>query len=493
VRKETIQNYELQITNYELRITNSELRITNSELRIPNSELRIPNLHQCYNTRMAKDVKLPPQNLDAEMAVLGSLLIDPEAIIQIADKIKPEQFYRGSHQKIYAAMLSLFERREPADVLTVSNELKESNDLESVGGEGYLAELVNAVPTSANIQSYTSIVRENSIRRELISTASRMTEDSFENTKSVRELLQETEQAIFGISQENLTRMFVPIRDTLMENFDKLEDLQKNKTGVRGVPTGFRDIDNKLSGLQDSNLIILAARPSVGKTSLALNISQYAAVHQKVPVGFFSLEMSRDELVNRLLSSQSGVDQWKITTGNLNEEDFGRLGEAMGILADAPIYVDDTPGISIHEMRTKARRLQIEHGVKLIVVDYLQLAVSRNLINRVQEVSEISQGLKNIARELKCPVLALSQLSRSVEQRGEQRPQLSDLRDSGSIEQDADVAMFLWRPLDEEKERPDHVKLTIAKHRNGAPGEIDLIFKGEQTRFYSMEKKIRNE
>ncbi|NCS32243.1 replicative DNA helicase [bacterium] len=438
---------------------------------------------------MATDPKLPPQNIEAEQAVLGALLIDPEAIIKIGDKIKPEQFYRGSHQKIFAAMMSLFERREPADVLTVANELKESKDLDGVGGEAYLADLVNAVPSSANIESYTEIVKENAIRRTLISTASEMTKDSYETAKSIRELLQETEQAIFGISQENLSRTFVPIRDTLMESFDKLEELKKNKTGVRGVPTGFRDIDTKLSGLQDSSLIILAARPSVGKSSLALNISQYAAVHQKVPVGFFSLEMSRDELVNRLLASQSGVDSWKITTGNLNEEDFGKLGESMGILAEAPFYIDDTPGISISEMRTKARRLQLEHGVKLIVVDYLQLAVSRNLTNRVQEVAEISQGLKNIARELKCPVLALSQLSRGVEQRGEQRPQLSDLRDSGSIEQDADVAMFLWRPLDEEKQRPDHVKLTIAKNRNGATGEIDLIFKGEQTRFYSMEKK----
>jgi len=438
---------------------------------------------------MATDPKLPPQNIEAEQAVLGALLIDPEAIIKIGDKIKPEQFYRGSHQKIFAAMMSLFERREPADVLTVANELKESKDLDGVGGEAYLADLVNAVPSSANIESYTEIVKENAIRRTLISTASEMTKDSYETAKSIRELLQETEQAIFGISQENLSRTFVPIRDTLMESFDKLEELKKNKTGVRGVPTGFRDIDTKLSGLQDSSLIILAARPSVGKSSLALNISQYAAVHQKVPVGFFSLEMSRDELVNRLLASQSGVDSWKITTGNLNEEDFGKLGESMGILAEAPFYIDDTPGISISEMRTKARRLQLEHGVKMIVVDYLQLAVSRNLTNRVQEVAEISQGLKNIARELKCPVLALSQLSRGVEQRGEQRPQLSDLRDSGSIEQDADVAMFLWRPLDEEKQRPDHVKLTIAKNRNGATGEIDLIFKGEQTRFYSMEKK----
>ncbi len=306
---------------------------------------------------------------------------------------------------------------------------------------------------------------------------------------SVRELLESVEQRIFAMSQINMVRQFVAVRDTLMESFDRLEDLHKNKSGVRGVPTGFRDIDNKLSGLQDSNLVILAARPSMGKTSLALNISQYVAVHQQVPVGIFSLESSRQELVDRLLSSQSGVDYWKITTGNLSEDDFGKVGEAMGILADAPLFIDDTPGQSILEMRTKARRLQAEHGVKLIVVDYLQLAISRNLINRVQEVSEVSQGLKNIARELNCPVLALSQLSRSIEQRGEHRPQLSDLRDSGSIEQDADVVMFIYRPEENEKERPDHMKISIAKHRNGQTGEVDLIFKGEMARFYSMEKR----
>lgn len=437
----------------------------------------------------SSEVRLPPQNIEAEQSVLGALLIDQEAVIRIADKVKTTQFYRGSHQKIYNAVLSLYERREPADVVTVSGELAQRNELDEIGGEEYLAELVNKVPTAANVESYANLVRDTALRRDMISVANEMNTEAYGGQMSVRELLESVEQRIFAMSQINMVRQFVAVRDTLMESFDRLEDLHKNKSGVRGVPTGFRDIDNKLSGLQDSNLVILAARPSMGKTSLALNISQYVAVHQQVPVGIFSLESSRQELVDRLLSSQSGVDYWKITTGNLNEDDFGKVGEAMGILADAPLFIDDTPGQSILEMRTKARRLQAEHGVKLIVVDYLQLAISRNLINRVQEVSEVSQGLKNIARELNCPVLALSQLSRSIEQRGEHRPQLSDLRDSGSIEQDADVVMFIYRPEENEKERPDHMKISIAKHRNGQTGEVDLIFKGEMARFYSMEKR----
>lgn len=434
-------------------------------------------------------VKLPPQNLEAEQSVLGALLIDQDAIIQVADALSVEHFYRGNHKQIYQAIIALYDRREPADIVTVSSELAKRESLEDAGGEQYLAELVNRVPTAANIETYALLVRESAMRRGLISLANKINDEAYGGAKSVKELLEDVESQIFAVSQANLTRHFLPVRETLMESFDRLEELHKTKSGVRGVATGFRDIDNQLSGMRDSSLNILAARPSMGKTSLALNISQYAAVHQQTPVGFFSLESSREELVDRLLASQSGVDYWKITTGNLNEEDFGKIGEAMGILAEAPLFIDDTPGLSIHEMRTKARRLQMEQGVRLIVVDYLQLATSRNLENRVQEVSEISQGLKNIARELKAPVLALSQLSRQVEQRGDNKPQLSDLRDSGSIEQDADVVMFLWRPSEEEKERSDQMKLTIAKHRNGPTGEVDLVFKGEAARFYSMDKK----
>lgn len=432
------------------------------------------------------DIKLPPQNIDAEQSVLGALLIDKDAIVKIAQKLFPDDFYKNSHQEIFQAILGLYERREPADLITVSDELKRRKKLKEVGGDSYLAELVNLVPTAANIESYAAIVKDANTRRKLISVAGDISGDAFEGLKPVGELLDETEQKIFSISQKHLTRHFVPIKETLVESFDRLEELHKKKSHIRGIPTGFRDIDAQLAGMRDGNLVILAARPSMGKTSLALNFAQYITVHEKIPVGFFSLESSKEELVDRLLAGQSNVDSWKITTGNLSEEDFAKIGEAMGILAEAPLFMDDTPGASIMEMRTKARRLQLEHGLRLVVVDYLQLAVSRNLENRVQEVSEISQGLKNLARELKCPVLGISQLSRAVEARGGKKPQLSDLRESGSIEQDADVVMFLYRPDEENREQ---IKLLIAKHRNGPTGELDLIFKGERTRFYGLEKK----
>ncbi len=438
--------------------------------------------------------KIPPHNLEAEQSVLGALLIDRDAVVKIAEKLRPDDFYRGRHRLIYEAILSLYQRREPADVVTVADELRDRRQLREAGGTAYLATLVNQVPTAAHIETYAQIVRENASRRRLISAAARLTEEAFSGTLPLDELLNKAEEEIFAISQQHLTRDFVLIKETLAESFDRLEELHKKKKKLRGIPTGFRDIDNILAGLQDGNLVVLAARPSMGKTSLALNIAQYVTVHEKIPVGFFSLESSKEELVDRLLSSQADIDYWKITTGNLKEEDFKKLGEAFGVLGDAPLFIDDTPGMKISEMRTKARRLQLEHQVRLLIVDYLQLAVSRNLENRVQEVSEISQGLKNIARELNCPVLALSQLSRAVETRGSNRPQLSDLRDSGSIEQDADVVMFLYR-VEEIKEKEeqtkvgDHLRLFIAKHRNGPTGEIDLIFRGNRTRFYGMEKK----
>lgn len=436
--------------------------------------------------------RIPPHNIEAEQSVLGALLIDPEAIIRVAEKLRPEDFYRGKHQKIYRSILSLYERHEPADVVTVSDVLQEQNQLEDVGGDAYLASLVNKVPTAGHIESYAQIVKGNAVRRELISLASGLTEKSFEGEIAVDDILDEAEQAVFSISQQHLTRDFVLIKETLVDSFDRLEELHKQERKFRGIPTGFRDIDNVLAGLQDSSLIVLAARPSMGKTSLALNIAQFITTHEKLPVAFFSLESSKQELVDRLLSSQADIDAWKITTGNLSEEDFKKLGEAYGVLGDAPLFIDDTPGLKVSEMRTKARRLQLEHGVRLIIVDYLQLAVSRNLENRVQEVSEISQGLKNLAREIDCPVLALSQLSRAVEARSSNRPQLSDLRDSGSIEQDADVVMFLYRVEEDEAKKPkvgDHVRLLVAKHRNGPTGEIDLVFRGSRTRFYGMEKR----
>ncbi|MDP2632851.1 MAG: replicative DNA helicase, partial [Candidatus Curtissbacteria bacterium] len=324
------------------------------------------------------------------------------------------------------------------------------------------------------------------VKRQLIATASKVADAAFEETGDIRAILDETEQTVFGLSQQQLQQNFSPLRDALAESFDRLDELHKKAGGLRGVPTGFWDLDGKLAGMQDSNLLILASRPGQGKTSMALNIAQHVAVHEGLPVGIFSLEMSREELVDRLLVTQSDVDAWKLKTGNLDDSDFDRLQEAMGILADAPLFIDDTPASNILEMRTKARRLQVEHGLSFLVVDYLQLIHGRNLENRVQEVSEISQSLKNLARELKIPILACSQLSRAVEQRGSRRPQLADLRESGAIEQDADVVMFIYRP---DPDKGEEVILDIQKHRNGPTGEINLMFKAERVKFYGVEKR----
>lgn len=425
--------------------------------------------------------KIPPQNIDAEQSVLGSLLIDKDAIVKVAEFLRPENFYKDTHGIIYQAIQNLYNSRQPADIITVTEELKKMNALELISGVSYLTDLVNAVPTAAHVENYGRIVTECAIKRDLIKTAAKIVEMGYDVERDVSEILDKAEQAFFSISQKHAREEFVPLANTLEQAFDRLDELHKNPGELRGVPTGFKSLNDKLAGLQDSNLIILAARPSVGKTSLALNIAQYAAVEKKIPVGIFSLETSREQLVYRLLSAQADVDGWRLTTGRLEEDDFKKIGEAMGVLAEAPIFIDDTPGASVMEMRTKARRLQIEHGLKLIMVDYLQLAHARRLENRVQEVSEVSQALKNLSRELNIPVLACSQLSRAIESRGEPRPQLSDLRESGSIEQDSDVVIFLYRP---DYENRENVKLLIAKHRNGPTGELDLYFRGERTRFY---------
>ena len=429
--------------------------------------------------------RIPPQNVEAEQSVLGSLLIDKDAVVKIAEDLKPEHFYKQHHSDIYRAIITLYEKRIPTDIVTVTDELNRIKKYDEVGGTGYLSTLVNSVPTSAHIEHYSQLVKDRATKRFLISTAAKITEEAFKEETEVKDLLDMSEQSLFGISQENLHQNFVPLKDTLVKSFDRLDELHKKGSGLRGLGTGFADIDKKLSGMQDSNLIILAARPSVGKTTLAVNIAQHIATKDKIPVGLFSLEQSKEQLVDLMLASQSDVDAWKITTGNLQEEDFEKISEAMGELAEAPIYIDDTPGISVMEMRTKARRLQMESKIKLLVVDYRQLVHGRNLENRVQEVSEISQALKNLARELDIPVLALSQLSRAVESRQTKIPQLADLRESGSIEQDADVVMFLYR---EDQEDVENVTLSVAKHRNGPIGEINLKFIGEKRRFYGVEK-----
>src|SRR5260221_14139993 len=405
--------------------------------------------------------KIPPQNIEAEQSLLGALLIDKDAVINIAESLHPQHFYKlEQHGQIYSAILELFEKREPIDLITVTEKLKQNGALDKIGGPAYLTELVNMVPTAAHVESYARIIKEHALRRSLISYSTRFIDAAFDESRDVMEVIEECEQSIFSVSQQHIKRDFVQLKDALAESFDRLDELQKTSGKLRGVPTGFKDLDNKLAGFQDSNLIIFAARPGQGKTSFVLNVAQHVAVNAGLPIGFFSLEMSQEELVDRLLVAQADIDAWRLKTGKLDEKDFDRLSHAMGQLAEAPLFIDDPPGASLSEIRTKARRLQIEHGLKLIIVDYLQLIHGRNLENRVQEVSEISQGLKNLARELKIPVLAMSQLNRSVEARGTKKPQLADLRESGAIEQDADVVMFIYR---EDSEKMEAVTLDIQK------------------------------
>lgn len=435
---------------------------------------------------MSQTQKLPPQNIEAEQSLLGALLIDKDAIVRIAEILSPLHFYRSeSHGRIFEAILDLFEKREPIDLVTVTERLKRSNFLDLVGGSAYLTTLVNTVPTAAHIEHYALIIKEHATRRSLISQATKLVEAAYDERTSVETVLDNAEQGIFAISQQSVKRDFVALKDLLTVSFDRLDELQKASGKLRGVPTGFRDLDSKLAGFQESNLIIFAARPGQGKTSFVLNVAEFVAVKANLPVGMFSLEMSQEELVDRIIVSKAEIDAWKLKTGRLDDADFDRISHAYGELAEAPLFIDDTPGLSLAEIRTKARRLQIEHGLKLLIVDYLQLIRGRNLENRVQEVSEISQGLKNLARELKIPVLAVSQLSRAVESRGSRRPQLADLRESGAIEQDADVVMFIYR---EDAENLRDVTLDIQKHRNGPTGEIKLMFVPERVKFYGMEK-----
>jgi len=437
------------------------------------------------------DPKVPPHDDTAEQSVLGAILLDKDAMVDVAEFLRSEHFYKDAHAMIFDAMLTLYETHEPIDAVSVAAQLKKAGNLKNIGGSSYLSDLLNVVPTSAHAERYGRIIQENFTKRRLIDVGAKITELAFRDEGVASEIVGDAEQQIFAISQEATKRDFVPIKDALASSFDRLDELHKRAGGLRGVPTGFADLDFRLAGMQDANLIILAARPGTGKTAMVLNIAQFAAVKTKIPVGIFSLEMSKEELVDRLLVSQADIDAWKLKTGKLTDDDFTRLSEAMGELAEAPIYIDDTPGLNIIEMRTKARRLQVEHGVKFIIVDYLQLADSgRRYDNRVQEVSMISQSLKNLARELRVPVLACSQLSRAVEARGNKVPELSDLRESGSIEQDADVVMFLYREEQDQTQWGEQIptKLRISKHRNGPLGEIDLIFRGDRIRFYGAER-----
>lgn len=437
----------------------------------------------------------PPQNTEAEASLLGALLIDSDAIVKIADNISSQDFFEPRHQRIYSAISQLYDRKESIDVLTLSDRLKNDGYLKDVGGPSYLTELTNFVPTAAHVEQYADIVAQKAMRRRLIAASKDIGSLGFDESKQLKELIEEAESRLFEVSQQHIKQNVISLETILAESFDRLDDLHKDKQKIRGIPSGFKDIDEKLAGFQRSDLIILAARPSMGKTALALNFAHNVAVQANQPVLMFSLEMSKEQLVDRLLSMESGVDAWALRTGNLTDTDFEKIGRAMGTLSEAQIFIDDSPGITISDLRTKARREAHQRPLGLIIVDYLQLMSGGSRYggdgNRVQEISEISRGLKGVARELNVPVLALSQLSRSVENRNPQIPQLADLRESGSIEQDADVVAFIYR---EEYYNPetDRKKLTdifIKKHRNGPTGGVELYFDNEKQRFRSVDTK----
>lgn len=436
--------------------------------------------------------KVPPQNIDAEMSLLGAVLIDEEVLADVTEHVKPKDFYDKRHAVIYDAVMRLYEKNKPVDLLTLTDELKRKKEIDEVGGSAYLTELTNYVPTSAHAESYAEIVAQKAVRRRLIKASGEISELGYDETTTTQELLQQAEAELFEVSDQSLKQDLTSLESILTDSFDRLEELHRNKGALRGVRTGYRDLDNMTAGLQRSDLIILAARPAMGKTTLVTNLMYNVATIAKQSVLFFSLEMSKEQLVDRMLADASGVDSWNIRTGNLSDDDFGKLSEAMGEMAEAPIFIDDTPGLSVLEMRTKARRAAHDQPLGLIIIDYLQLmqGSGRDNGNRVQEVSEISRGLKLIARELNVPVIALSQLSRSVESRSPQIPQLSDLRESGSIEQDADIVMFIYREAyyNPETERENITDLIIAKHRNGPVGKVELYFHPERLRFMSLDR-----
>jgi len=441
--------------------------------------------------------KLPPQNIEAEASLLGSILIDPDAIVKIADIVKADDFYDKRHGLIYAAAKRLYDKRRPIDVLTLADELKSTVNLEEIGGASYLSELTNFVPSAAHALSYATIVSDKAMRRRLIKASQSIVELGYGEEAPISNIIEQAESKLFDVSQARTKQNIVSLEEVLTESFERLDELHKDSGAIRGVPTGYKDLDNILAGLQRSDLIVLAARPSMGKTALALNLAHNVAVKSAQPVLFFSLEMSKEQLVDRLLAAEAGVDAWNLRTGNLSDSDFEKIGQAMGVLSEAQIYIDDTPGITVSDLRTKARREAHLRPIGLLIVDYLQLmsggdGVSRNDFgNRVQEISEISRGLKGIARELNIPVLALSQLSRSVESRNPQIPQLADLRESGSIEQDADVVAFLYREdyYNPETDRRNITDVFIKKHRNGPTGAIELYFDKEKQRLRSLDSK----
>jgi len=439
--------------------------------------------------------QLPPQDIDAEQSVLGSLLIDKDAIIKIADIITAGNFYRKSHEIIFQAILDLYSKSEPIDLLTVSSRLKEKKQFKEIGGMSYLTTLMNFVPTASNVIHYAKIVSQKRVLRDLISASNEISSLAWEENKNIDEILDEAEKRIFSVSQTSLIQEFQHIKPHLAEAFERFDRLHKGDDTWRGIPTGFIDLDKQLAGLQKADLIILAARPSLGKTSLALDIARHAAINEKVPVGVFSLEMSKQQLVERLIAAEANVDLWRLRTGQLSDEgednDFGKIGKALDRLSMAPIFIDDAASPNALQIRTMARRLQSEKGLGLLIIDYLQLMQGTGRIeNRTQEVSEISRSLKNLARELNIPVVAVSQLSRAPEARTDQVPKLSDLRESGSIEQDADVVMFIYREdkVKKNTDRKNIAEIHISKHRNGPTGKIELYFNENYVSFKNLDK-----
>jgi len=448
---------------------------------------------------MARSIKTdsPPQSVDIEASLLGSLLIDGDAFIKIADQIQSVDFYDDKHRMIYSAMRTLYDKRSPIDILTMSEQLKNDSRLEIIGGASFLTELTNTVPTAAHLEQYAEIVAEKAIRRRLIVASQEIAEVSSDENKSLQELIEEAETRLFEVSQKHVKQDITSLESILGDSFDRLDDLHRNKGGIRGIPTGLRDLDKLLAGLQRSDLIVIASRPSMGKTALMLNIALSIATKAKQgSVLVFSLEMSKEQLVDRLLAAEAGVDAWKLRTGEgLTDQDFERLSAGMGELAEAPIFIDDTSGITVSDLRTKARRLHHQHPLAAIMVDYLQLMSGGSrfatMANRVQEISEISRSLKILARELNVPVVALSQLSRSVENRNPQIPQLADLRESGSIEQDADIVAFLYREeyYNPDSGRPNITDILVKKHRNGPVKNIELYFDRQKQRFRDLDIK----
>jgi replicative DNA helicase len=439
--------------------------------------------------------KLPPQNIEAEESVLGGLMLDKHAIIRVADVLRAEDFYKPMHGSIYAAFLKLYEKGQPIDILTVTNSLKDAGQLDGIGGATFLTSLTEKVPTSSHIEHYAKLVKEKKILRDLISVSSEITESAFTAPEDLEQLLDQIESRIFSISQGSVSQKFIAIKDQLNAAYERIERLHQGDGALRGVPTGFPQLDNILSGFQKSDLVIVGARPSVGKTSLVLGMLAQAAIKHNIPVGIFSIEMSREQVIDRIIAAEAGVALWKLRTGKLRDEtDFELIQHSLDTLSRAPIYIDDTPSPSILQMRAMARRLQAEHGLAMIVVDYLQLIQPRtNSDNVVSQITEISRGLKGLARELNVPVIALSQLSRGVESRDTGIPRLSDLRDSGSIEQDADVVMFIYRKdrnktgLDPAEE--NMAELIVAKHRNGPLGTVQVKFDPDTATFRSIDRQ----